>query len=249
MENQTAETPLPNHCEGRDTIIVRVLGALAMATALLFPISRFIVNAMPSTTTKLEPGTIVFMIVVALLGMGYGLLFVLRGLKISPKTIFILDTISLIAWILYIYIFLIAILLAGIFGSAFVAFFNQPLSSSSASSSVSSSASSSSSASNPILEIGNRFFDVMIIFTFIGIARLVFSGLCAFKKEPSKGLYMTLLVLTMLTLLSLLVAQIVTGLDLLGSLHPMIACEMACLAADYFVLKNRKVPDSIQQNV
>jgi hypothetical protein len=60
-----------------------------------FPISRFIANASAATANKLEPGAIVFIIVIALLGIGYGLLFVIRGLKISPKTIFILDTISL----------------------------------------------------------------------------------------------------------------------------------------------------------
>jgi hypothetical protein len=36
----------------------------------------------------------------------------------------------------------------------------------------------------------------MITFTFFGIARLVFAGICAFKKEPAKGLYMALMILT-----------------------------------------------------
>jgi hypothetical protein len=245
MENTTLKTPLQNKSEARDTLFVRLLGGLAIVFALLFPISRFIANASAAAGDELEPGAIAFIIVIALLGIGYGLLFVIRGLKISPKTIFILDTISLIAWILFIYIFLVALLLAGIFGGAFVAIMNHPLTSASSASSASSSASSSAAANNPVFDIGSRFADAMVTFTFFGIARLVFAGICAFKKEPAKGLYMALMILTILCVLILIGGQIVTGLDKIGSLHPMMACEIALLGADYFVLKNKKIPDEI----
>lgn len=155
--------------------------------------------------------------------------FAFRGLKIARKTIFVLDAIPLIAGVLFIYIFLIDIFYHIIFLGAFIAIMNYLFSSSFSSC----AAFSLGSSVNPILEIGNHFFDAMIIFTITGITHFVFPVFAPSKKEPSKELCKALSILTIVTLLSLLGAQKVTGFDVLGSMRPMIACEMVYLAADY----------------